>query len=169
MKTQRMKKKKPSLNRVHSNKNKRLEMRNGKFDNDVGSENDKSRFTLQESSFQLLTSNFSSFLLFLFILLLPTQLGKHFFFDFSYLSGVRVDYLAPTIYLTDILALLLLFLNLKSVIRWFINKKILILLLILLINLLFSQNIFISVYRYIKIIEFICIIFIFRQARLSKR
>src|SRR3989338_7356441 len=125
MKTQRMKKKKPSLNRVHSNKNKRLEMRNGKFDNDVGSENDKSRFTLQESSFQLLTSNFSSFLLFLFILLLPTQLGKHFFFDFSYLSGVRVDYLAPTIYLTDILALLLLIINFKSFWHFLKEKKIL--------------------------------------------
>ena len=112
---------------------------------------------------------FNNVLLLLFILFLPTQLGKHFFFDFSYLSGVRVDYLAPTIYLTDILALILIFLNLKSVIRWFINKKILILLLILLINLLFSQNIFISVYRYIKVLEIIGILFIFRQARLSKK
>src|SRR3989338_5792493 len=112
---------------------------------------------------------FNNVLLLLFILFLPTQLGKYFLFDFSYLSGVRVDYLAPTIYLTDILALILIFVNLKSVIRWFINKKILILLLILLINLLFSQNIFISVYRYIKVLEIIGILFIFRQARLSKK
>jgi O-antigen ligase len=43
------------------------------------------------------------FLLILIILFLPLQLGKHFWPDFSYVLGLRVDYLAPTIYLTDIL------------------------------------------------------------------
>src|SRR3972149_3010131 len=42
-------------------------------------------------------------LFFFLILLLPTQLGKHFFIPLSYLSGVRVDYLAPTVYLTDLI------------------------------------------------------------------
>lgn len=39
--------------------------------------------------------------------LLPTQLGKHFFLPFSFVQGVRVDYLAPAVYLTDILGLIL--------------------------------------------------------------
>lgn len=39
----------------------------------------------------------------LLLIFLPTQLGKHFFADFSLVQGVFVDYLIPTIYLTDIL------------------------------------------------------------------
>lgn len=43
--------------------------------------------------------------IFIFSFLLVSQLGKHFFFSFSYLSGIRIDYLAPTLYVTDILSL----------------------------------------------------------------
>lgn len=46
-------------------------------------------------------------LLYLLLILLPTQLGRHFFFPFSSIAGIRSDYLTPTIYLTDILILLL--------------------------------------------------------------
>jgi len=96
-------------------------------------------------------------LFFLFILLLPTQLGKHFFLPFSYLSGVRVDYLAPTVYLIDIIVFLLLIVNLKIVAKFFKNKKILISLFLLLINVLFSRLPAISFYWFIKIIEFLII------------
>ncbi|MBI4226481.1 hypothetical protein HY612_05205 [Candidatus Roizmanbacteria bacterium] len=111
---------------------------------------------------------FNNVLLFLFILLLPTQLGKHFFFDFSYLSGIRVDYLAPTIYLTDILAFILISLNLKSVFKSFANKRIFFLLLIFLINFLAAENKYITLYRYIKIFELTAIFIIFKQLSLSK-
>ncbi len=40
-------------------------------------------------------------------LLLPTQLGKHFWPGFTLIHGIRVDYLSPTIYLTDIVVGLL--------------------------------------------------------------
>ena len=50
---------------------------------------------------------FSVLIFYLLILFLPTQLGRHFFLDFSFVSGIRVDYLAPTIYLTDIFVLTL--------------------------------------------------------------
>lgn len=112
---------------------------------------------------------FNKVLLFLFILLLPTQLGKHFFFDFSYLSGVRVDYLAPTIYLTDILALLLFLINFKTVWLFIKQKKILILLLLLFLNFLVSQSPPVSMYRYIKILELIGIFAVFRSQILSFR
>ncbi|PIT89016.1 MAG: hypothetical protein COU27_02520 [Candidatus Levybacteria bacterium CG10_big_fil_rev_8_21_14_0_10_36_7] len=46
-------------------------------------------------------------LFFLLILLLPVQLGKHFWPQFALINGIRVDYLSPTIYLTDILIFLL--------------------------------------------------------------
>jgi len=41
------------------------------------------------------------------ILFLPTQLGKHFWPDFSYVSGIRIDYLSPTLYFTDVLLMVL--------------------------------------------------------------
>ena len=41
-------------------------------------------------------------LLFGFLLLIPTQLGKLFWPDWSYVLGIRVDYLSPTLYLVDL-------------------------------------------------------------------
>lgn len=89
----------------------------------------------------------------LFIVLLPTQFGKHFFFSFSFLNGVRVDYLAPTIYLTDILAILLIILNFKTLITFLINKKVLVITGLLLINIVFSISPIISLYKLVKILE----------------
>ncbi len=96
-------------------------------------------------------------LFFAFLLLLPIQLGKHFFFSFSYLSGVRVDYLAPTVYLTDIIVFLLIIFNYKIVLKFFQNKKVLLSLSLLLINVLFSRLPIISFYWLIKIIEFLAV------------
>ena len=96
-------------------------------------------------------------LFFLFLLFLPTQLGKHFFLPFSYLSGVRVDYLAPTIYLIDIIISLMVIFNLKIIVKFFRNKKILISLFLLLINVLFSRLPVISFYWLIKIIELLVV------------
>lgn len=48
-------------------------------------------------------------LLFLTLLFLPTQLGKHFWPDFSYIYSLKVDFLSPTIYFWDLLAVGLIF------------------------------------------------------------
>gem|GEM_PF-162040 len=40
---------------------------------------------------------------YLFLLALPTQLGKHFWPAWSYIWGLKIDYLSPTLYLSDIL------------------------------------------------------------------
>lgn len=63
----------------------------------------------------------ATILVWLFIFLLPSQFGKHFFLDFSYINGVRIDYLAPAIYLTDILGLGLVVLYWKHV--WEVVKE----------------------------------------------
>ncbi len=47
------------------------------------------------------------FIFSLFLLFLPTQFGKHFWPDFTLVSGIRIDYLSPTLYVTDILLALL--------------------------------------------------------------
>lgn len=58
------------------------------------------------SSFDL-NNRIETILLSLLLLFLPTQLGKHFWPDFSLVLGLRIDYLSPTLYLTDILTVLL--------------------------------------------------------------
>lgn len=44
-------------------------------------------------------------LFYLLIILLPTQLGRHFWPEWAFVSGVRVDYFSPTLYLTDVLVI----------------------------------------------------------------
>lgn len=100
----------------------------------------------------------NKFLFFIFLFFLPTQLGKYFFFPFSYIFGVRVDFLAPTIYLTDIIILFITIFNLKIVIKFFKNRIIIIGLSLLFLNALFSHLPIISFYRVIKIIEFLIVL-----------
>lgn len=47
-------------------------------------------------------------LLNLLLIILPLQLGRHFWPEWSYVYGLKIDYLAPTVYLTDILIIFLL-------------------------------------------------------------
>ena len=56
------------------------------------------------------------FIFYLIILFIPTQLGKHFWPNWSYVLGLRVDYLSPTIFVTDILIASLFIL-------WLFSKK----------------------------------------------
>lgn len=92
----------------------------------------------------------------LLIFLAPTQLGYHYFAKFSYVFGIRVDYLAPTLYLTDILVLILLFFFwLKKIRRlklraWFVG-----LLGFAIVNLIFSHFPLLGLYKWIKVIEFV--------------
>ncbi|GIW62149.1 MAG: hypothetical protein KatS3mg089_1001 [Patescibacteria group bacterium] len=61
-----------------------------------------------------LASNPSHTLFLLILLLLPVQLGKHFWPAFATVSGLRIDFLAPTLYFTDILIILFCAFSLKE-------------------------------------------------------
>lgn len=100
---------------------------------------------------------FSKIFFLLFIFFIPTQFGKHFFPSFSYINGVRVDYLAPTIYLTDIIIFLLFVFNIKEVFNFFKNKKLFFISTLFLINIFFAKNQLLGLYRFIKIVEFLII------------
>lgn len=52
----------------------------------------------------------------LLLVFLPTQLSRHFFINTSFVQGIRVDYLTPTLYLTDLLLVLML-------VSWFIRRR----------------------------------------------
>ncbi len=101
------------------------------------------------------------FLFYLLILLLPTQLGRHFFFKFSLLSGIRSDYLTPTIFLSDIIIFLIIIYQIhdnlkKRLIRNFSISKLFVLLLViyLLFNSIFiASNQFAALYKTLKIVE----------------
>lgn len=56
----------------------------------------------------MLPRKLQTFTFYLLLILLPSNLAKHFFFDFSSIYGVYVDYLIPTVYLTDLLLFILL-------------------------------------------------------------
>lgn len=108
--------------------------------------------------------------------MLPTQLGKHFWPNFSIVSGIRIDYLSPTLYVTDLLLILLLG---SFVLRWvklqvnahgknqkskvqFKNKKFLLfigLTLFFCSNIIFSSSPILSVYGLLKLGE--CAFFVF--------
>lgn len=118
-----------------------------------------------------------SWMVFSFSFLLATQLGKHFFFPFSYLSGIRIDYLSPTVYLTDIVSLpliimsLILLLRQRSAIRLLIQKNIPLFLTIFLfidINYYFSLSKELWFYSLWKIIQWILIVYFFWYHRNKK-
>ena len=109
-------------------------------------------------------------LTFLFLFLLPSQLGKHFFFDFSYVNGVRVDYLSFVLYLTDLLVIFLAILYQKIIIKIIRKnlKLIIIFLLFLISNILISQYPLLSFYRFLKILELYFLFVIFKNFKEKK-
>jgi O-antigen ligase len=95
----------------------------------------------------------------LLVFLLPTQLAYHFWPDFSLIFGIRVDYLAPAVYLTDVLILLLILLSLnrKSIIG-FVKKHWLIVLILLLFtvgNIYFARGREVALIKWLKIGELV--------------
>lgn len=101
---------------------------------------------------------------------MPTQVGFHFWPDFSFVSGVRVDYLSPTLYLTDILIIVLF-------VACFLNKKIsfrpniyfLFFYCLLFLGALLSKSIPAAILGIVKLSEFIFLgFYIYKNVSLSK-
>lgn len=105
---------------------------------------------------------FKQIVAFLFLFLLPTQLGKHFFPAFSYVNGVKIDYLSPTIYLTDILACVLIVVNRRQLIQKIksIHFSFVFVLLIFILHAFTSAFPLLSLYGVFKIIELILVFFV---------
>lgn len=103
----------------------------------------------------------SRFLFLITLFLLPTQLGKHFWPEFSYISGIRVDYLSPTFYFTDLLIIMLAVLEIKKIYK-FIKSSISIkssaagmfILIFLFINIVYSGNPAVSLLKTGRFLEY---------------
>lgn len=91
---------------------------------------------------------------------LPQQFGPHFWPPFSYVYGIRLDYLSPTLYISDILVILLLVFSAKKVFsskqtQTFLgNKFFLLFVLILFVPLLYASQPLALLYGFLKIFEF---------------
>lgn len=88
----------------------------------------------------------------LVLFLLPTQLGFHFWPEWAHVFGIRIDYLAPTLYLTDLLVLPLvlpLLVGLKTT-KW----KLALLLVFIAANVFVAANKFVTIYKWLKVAEF---------------
>jgi O-antigen ligase len=117
----------------------------------------------------------------LLIFLLPTQLAYHFWPPWAFIFGIRVDYLAPTIFLTDILVFILLVLSLARIKIFnykfsrphrlkrsfggqviFKQKKVMLWLLMAIgllifigINILNAKSIYPAIFKWLKVFEFL--------------
>lgn len=103
------------------------------------------------------------YLISLLSFLLPTQLGFHFDNFYSTVYGFRIDYLIPTFYLTDIIAMLVILFGFKNI----KFKKIpsisyikyllfcIIYLVFVIVNISNSLLIIPSIYKWLKVTEFV--------------
>jgi len=112
--------------------------------------------------------DFFSILIFLFIILLPTQFGKYFFLNFSYLSGVRVDYLAYSFFLTDVLALIIFYIKRSVLINFFRKKSALFVFFLFGLSIFFSFSPQIALFKFWKIFEITSMFIVFNKINLKQ-
>lgn len=62
-------------------------------------------------------SKLEKVLFYLFLFLIPSNLAKHWVQNWSYVNGILVDYLIPTLYMTDIIIILILIFWLVKLVR----------------------------------------------------
>jgi len=105
--------------------------------------------------------------LFLFMLFVPTQLGRHFWPEWSYVWGIRVDYLSPVLYFLDLLWLgwfgLRIWNGKRIETRFTFN--LFLFLLFVMINVLMAQNRILSVYKWFRVGQLVLTLISFRLER----
>lgn len=119
----------------------------------------------------VLIKNIQSIFVWLFLFLLPSQLGKHFFMDFSYVSGVRVDYLAPVIYFTDILFIMLMFIMRKQLLYEFRKNSHVFFAtgVAVAVHFIFVQSAFLEFYASFKLFQILTLFFMFKHINIPQR
>lgn len=97
------------------------------------------------------TSKLEKLVFYSLVFLLPTQLAYHFWPDYAFIFGIRVDYLAPAVYLTDLLVVFLVAVSRTKV------KTVYLLAfsLFALFNIYFSISPWASFWKWLKILELI--------------
>lgn len=100
---------------------------------------------------------FEKALFLLFIFTIPVQLGKHFWPSFSFINGIRIDYLSPILYVSDILIALLFivsFLRLKKQLFSFLFSPLsLMFLLVFIVGLFYAVSPYALIFGILKFVE----------------
>jgi hypothetical protein len=115
---------------------------------------------------------FEKISLFLLLFLLPTQLAFHFWPPWALVFGIRVDFLSPSIYVTDILVVILLAVTLirdRETLRIFMTKYkiyVLFFLLLAVLNTIFSVSPPESIYKWDKVFEFAFMVYYFSKQKI---
>lgn len=98
------------------------------------------------------------FFYYLLLLLIPIQLGKHFWPNFAFVQAIRVDYISPTLYVSDIAVFFLLIFFLfrtKLKIRKLISNKLfigaLVVLLLGLITAISKESVLLGIIKFIEL------------------
>jgi hypothetical protein len=84
------------------------------------------------------------------LLLIPTQLGRHFWFNESSVMGARVDYLSIVLYLTDIVWFLWVWTQRKKVKLRF-DFFGLIMFFLVVVNIIFAQAKWVALYKWLRV------------------
>jgi hypothetical protein len=95
------------------------------------------------------------------VFLMPSQFGLHLWPEWAYVYGIRVDYLSPTLYLTDVLVVILLLL---WTVQLFMTKKLMVslrtftvvfcLMVFAVLNVSLAKNYQAATFKWIKVFEF---------------
>ena len=110
--------------------------------------------------------------LYLLLFLLPTQLALHFWPSWAFVFGIRVDFLSPSIYATDVLVAILFVTTLvsdgKSLFKFLIKYWVCIFLFLLfaIFNTILSTSPFESSYKWLKIAEFVFLGYYFSKQKI---
>lgn len=133
----------------------------------------------------LTTKKLQKYILLSLIFLIPSNLAYHFILPSSYVSGILVDYLIPTFYLTDILVFLILVLELIKIIKnrqvktkkgcqFFFKlkaKKLLIpilLFIFIIFNISFAKNQITAIYKYLKLGQMALLVLYLKSRQFNK-
>ncbi len=112
---------------------------------------------------------FSTILLNLIVFFLPTQLGIHFWPDFSRAAGIKVDYLSPTLYFTDLLLISYIIASFSKLLTW--SKKnikvLLIFLLFISFNSIFGISTLNTLFWWLRLSLYLALFVAFRQNKIT--
>lgn len=95
------------------------------------------------------------------IVFLPSQLGLHFWPNWAFINGVRVDYFSPTLYFTDVLILILVILerakrprgSFKKMLSLRSSMTAVFIILFVALNTYFSYSPAVTIYKWLKVAE----------------
>lgn len=92
---------------------------------------------------------------------LPIQLGKHFWPLFSFVQGIRIDYLSPTFYLSDLCFIFLFLVSFRSLkfklSKIFFSKHGVLLVFSMFCSTILAANLYAAIFGVVKLSEFIYI------------